>query len=427
MRPVVARTSSLLLAIAAITAAAQITKDELSVARGLLAATREAVEKNYHDPSRLGNFRQRCEAAERLLPECKSFHAAQLIIAQLLLDLNDTHTQLYPPRPRDVILHPWTFHAVGDEVYVRAVEPGSDAEKRGLRVGDKVLAIDGMATRATNCWLMRYFLEVLAPRNSMTVLVQAPGAAARQLVIAATVSRGRAVRDLNDPVEFHRLQTAWERDRLKIESRIAAVPHDIVVWRLGRFETDRLNVGLRKLRGARAAIFDLRSNSGGSLEAAERVFAAVFDDQFTRCTLRGRNTDRTVRIRGRGEFKGPLVVLIDRNTASAAESFARTIQLRNRGKVLGERSAGASGVSQIIPVNLGSPERFIRFQVGVTVAREVMPDGGEIEGHGVIPDEVIVPTHEDLYAGRDPVLAQALTHLGAPCTPNEAGRLSFDP
>jgi C-terminal processing protease CtpA/Prc len=62
--------------------------------------------------------------------------------------------------------------------------------------------------------------------------------------------------------------------------------------------------------------------------------------------------------------------------------------------------------------------------MSVTVADLVMPDGGKLENVGVIPDELVLPTGDDLAAGNDPALARALTVLGVPTTPKQAGALA---
>jgi C-terminal processing protease CtpA/Prc len=66
---------------------------------------------------------------------------------------------------------------------------------------------------------------------------------------------------------------------------------------------------------------------------------------------------------------------------------------------------------------------IIPYGMSVTVADVVMPDGGKLENVGVIPDEVVLPSGEEIAAGNDPVLARALTMLGVPLTAREAGAL----
>ncbi len=66
---------------------------------------------------------------------------------------------------------------------------------------------------------------------------------------------------------------------------------------------------------------------------------------------------------------------------------------------------------------------FFLYGVQVTTADLVMRDGGSLEKNGVTPDEVVLPTPEDLAAGRDPVLAYAAALLGAKINADQAGKL----
>jgi C-terminal processing protease CtpA/Prc len=111
---------------------------------------------------------------------------------------------------------------------------------------------------------------------------------------------------------------------------------------------------------------------------------------------------------------------------SAAEIFARVVQLEKRGTILGDRSAGAvmeSGVF-IHAVNLDrSGTNVTQYGSMITVADLIMTDGKSLENVGVTPDERIVPTPDDMAAGRDPVLARAAALAGVKMTPEEAGKI----
>ena len=61
--------------------------------------------------------------------------------------------------------------------------------------------------------------------------------------------------------------------------------------------------------------------------------------------------------------------------------------------------------------------------MSVTVADVLMPDGARLEKVGVMPDERMIPSQQDLAAGRDPVLAHAASLAGATLTPEAAGKL----
>ena len=126
-------------------------------------------------------------------------------------------------------------------------------------------------------------------------------------------------------------------------------------------------------------------------------------------------------------FAGRLVVLVDSNSASAAELFARTIQLEKRGTILGDRSSGK--VMRSI-LHGEAAERgtfdyftFVPFAVSITDADITMSDGKGLEGEGVAPDELVLPTHDDLARGLDPVLSRAAALAGAALDPRQAGAL----
>ena len=108
----------------------------------------------------------------------------------------------------------------------------------------------------------------------------------------------------------------------------------------------------------------------------------------------------TAKGRGDAAFAGKLIVLVDSASASSAEIFARTVQLQKRGIVIGDRSAGAVMEARMHPFVQGDPVAIF-YQFLVTDADIVMPDGRSLEGSGVIPDELLLPTGADLAAGRD--------------------------
>jgi carboxyl-terminal processing protease len=125
--------------------------------------------------------------------------------------------------------------------------------------------------------------------------------------------------------------------------------------------------------------------------------------------------------KGHGDqiFKGQLVVLVDGESASAAELFARLVQLEKRGTVIGDRSAGADMQSLTYPLQLGV-DKVIYYGVNITRADVIMADGQSLEHVGIMPDELILPTAADMAAGRDPVLARATALVGIKLDPEKA-------
>ncbi len=399
------------------------TEFDLDRSRGMLRLARDETVKYFYDPALVGSeFSARCDAADKALGTARSNGEALVLIAQPFLNIGDSHTRFLPPARKDRVQHHWKFHAVGDAVYVSEVDRHSDAEKKGLRVGDKLLAIDGMAPGRANRHLLQYLLYGLAPRAGMRVIVQAPGQEPRQLDLLGEVRSGTALRDLRNSRDLYQLVEEDENEDARRKSRLVELPGGILVWKLQLFDLEKIAKGLGKAASAKTVILDLRGNTGGYVRAAEAVLNGFFADDFEAFTLHERKRSETTRVKGNG-FKGLLLVLVDETSASASEIFARTVQMRQRGILLGDRTAGALSTAQVYSLSLGTAERFTHFGMSITLARVVMADGSIIEGKGVGPDYLILPTHEQLYQGHDPVLAKALTIAGHKTTPEDAGKI----
>jgi C-terminal processing protease CtpA/Prc len=98
------------------------------------------------------------------------------------------------------------------------------------------------------------------------------------------------------------------------------------------------------------------------------------------------------------------------------------VQLEHRGTVLGDRSAGSVMESKAYSYGQGVDVK-IYYAYSVTDADLIMSDGKSLEHRGVVPDETILPTAQDLAAGRDPVLTRAAKLAGLDLDPAAAGKL----
>jgi carboxyl-terminal processing protease len=174
-----------------------------------------------------------------------------------------------------------------------------------------------------------------------------------------------------------------------------------------------------------ALVLDLRGNGGGSVEALRELVSRCFDHDVVVAveTRRDGKGAPTIARPAKNPFNGRLIVLVDSQSASAAEMFARIAQIEKRGLVLGDITAGAVMRSRLISHRADSMSSTAFYGTSVTVADVRMSDGGSLEKTGVEPDEIVLPSPADLAAGRDPVLARAVELAGASLTPEEAGRL----
>jgi carboxyl-terminal processing protease len=130
-------------------------------------------------------------------------------------------------------------------------------------------------------------------------------------------------------------------------------------------------------------ILDLRNNARGTLEQAVRT-ASVFLGNQKVVTTRGQKTGSEQSYQGSERehvLKSPLpmVVLVDQGTARAAEILAGALQYYHRGVLLGDKTYGLCGISQVIPLQDGSA-------LMMTVAYCYTPAGKKISGDGLKPD-----------------------------------------
>ena len=131
-------------------------------------------------------------------------------------------------------------------------------------------------------------------------------------------------------------------------------------------------------------ILDLRDNPGGLLGQGIGV-ADLFLQNGTIVSVKGRtarNTGTFMAGPGTPECSCPLIVLINKNTASAAEILASALQENKRAVVLGQTSRGKGSVQAVEGIGGG-------YGIKITIARYVTPEGHLIQGRGVVPDVLI--------------------------------------
>lgn len=131
-------------------------------------------------------------------------------------------------------------------------------------------------------------------------------------------------------------------------------------------------------------ILDLRNNGGGSLQEAT-LLTDLFIDPGTVVQIRQTNQtiSRTHRSRHAPVYRGPLIVLTNRLSASASEIFAGAIQDYGRGLVVGTQTFGKGSVQSLSPVHKG--------RLKVTESKFYRVSGESTQHRGVIPD-VVLPT-----------------------------------
>src|SRR5262245_20231834 len=399
--------------------------------RVMLKVIKDELKKEYYDPNFHGmDVEARFKTADEKIKEAESVGHVFGIIGQVLLDLNDSHTFFLPPSRANRTEYGWKMQAMGDKVFVSAVKPGSDAEKKGVKVGDQVLSLHGFQPSREALWKLTYMFYALRPQAGLRVVLQSPEGQQRQLDVMANVKQGKAMLDLS---RYDSLGEDWgdflreleEEDRLDRQQYVEA-SDTLFIWKMPTFVTSDQAVEdvMRKARKHEALILDLRGNPGGYVNTLQWFTGYFFDKEIKIAGLKGRKEmkPQTSQPHRDRNFKGKLIVLVDSRSASAAEIFARVVQLEERGVVIGDRTGGAVMQSRAF-VHLLGEGSGVFYGASITNADVIMADGNSLERVGVTPDELLLPTAADLAAKRDSVLARAAAMAGFELPPDKAGAM----
>lgn len=404
-----------------------IRKSDREHVRAMLSSIKGDVSKVYYDPTFKGlDVDRRFDAAEASLEKASSLSHAFGIVAQALLDLDDSHTFFLPPSRTTRVEYGWQMQMVGDTCLVIAVKPGSDAEAKGLKAGDEVYSVDDYGPTRENFWRLKYLYYTLRPRPTVRMQLRSPDGSQRHLDVATSMQQKQRIVDLTKAENISQLIQEAESEARLHRHRYYELDDDLFIWQMPRFDLEEGEVDdwMEKVARHKALILDLRGNSGGAERTLQRLVGHFFQRDVAIGDLKLRTETKTLLAKTRGQraFQGKLVVLVDSQSASAAEIFARLIQLERRGSVIGDRTAGAVMRSRYHPYRLGY-DQAIFYGASITEADIVMPDGKSLEKVGVTADELLVPTAADLAAKRDPLLAHAAALLGKVLEPEKAGSL----
>ncbi|MEM9659383.1 MAG: S41 family peptidase [Planctomycetota bacterium] len=325
------------------------------------------------------------------------FNGAMNGMIDVLRQYDDAHSQFVPAAKRSDLEEDILQEFAGVGIPVRMIgdpplptvlgppEPDSPAHVAGVRSGDRIVAVDGRPTAG---------LEI----EEVTELIRGPvgekvalsleregeerpiDTVIERAVVTVTSLRG----DLRDA------QGRWSF-RLPENPRIGYLR----IVKFGDKTAAEVEAALAQLseEGFDGLIVDLRDNGGGVMDAAVEIC-----DLFLKAGLPIVSTrDREQRERGRFVSTGrgdylevPIVVIIDRLSASASEIVAACLQDWNRADVVGERSYGKGTVQTIMRLESGRSELRITSATywrpsGENIHR--MPGDGESAAWGVLPTE----------------------------------------
>jgi carboxyl-terminal processing protease len=263
----------------------------------------------------------------------------------------------------------------------------SPAEKAGLRPGDVIFQIDGDATGE-----MTLFEAIMNIRGE------------KGTDVTLTIIR----EDIDEPFDV-----TITRDEITIESvTTELLDGNISYVSVNQFSdntTKEFDEAIQEIliKNPKGVILDLRYNGGGYLDIAVEILSEFISGDKTAVIIQRRNPDdnQTLQVLGNTRLPDiPLVVLVNRGSASASEIVAGAIQDHKRGLVMGEETFGKGSVQEVELLRDGSSLRL-------TIAKWLTPEGRDIEEAGIVPDRIIELTQEDIENEFDSQLEEARTYL----------------
>jgi carboxyl-terminal processing protease len=250
-------------------------------------------------------------------------------------------------------------------IVINAIINDSPADQAGMNPGDIITSIDGQAVKG------RFIPDAIdelrgLPDTEVVLEVMSPDGEQRELRITRKY--------LQVPtLSFEMLKESYGYFKMTQFHRESATD---LKQALDSIESDGIEL--------RVLIIDLRNNPGGVLQQAVAL-ADGFLDEGVIVSTRGRNSTMQMEFTAHpGQWlpDTPLMLLVNRGTASASEVLAGALQDHGRSLIVGERTFGKGSVQSVLPLRNGAG-------IKLTTARYYTPSGRSIQAEGIEPDVVI--------------------------------------
>lgn len=258
-------------------------------------------------------------------------------------------------------------------VVVRAIINDSPADRAGINPGDIITSVNGKPIRGRD---LQEAIDELSgdPGTRLQLSVLSPGQEEREILMERKVLQIPTLHFelLENAYGYFRVGYFHQETAVQIEQSLDSIAADDIVME-----------GL---------VIDLRNNPGGVLQPAVAL-ADGFLDEGMIVSTRGQNESMQLQFEAHpGQWLPgtPLVLLVDRGSASASEVLAGALQDHGRALVIGERTFGKGTVQSVLPLRNGGG-------IKLTTARYYTPLGRSIQAEGIVPDVALGPE----YLGED--------------------------
>ena len=278
---------------------------------------------------------------------------------------------------------------------IARVFDSSPAARAGLKPGEVIVAVNGRQLASLSPQAAISLIKGL-PGTDVTLGIEGPLSRTRRVHVARGMTRTVKITraTVSEPVVASETKTVHG-----VKLGVVA----LATFSPGAHAEVREAVEHELSMGAKGIVFDLRQNGGGLVEEAQLI-ASIFIPKGTIVTTRGRSEpSETLLATGDAiSTSVPVVVLVDSDTASAAEIVTAALQDHHRATVVGTHTFGKGVFQQEQPLSNGGA-------LDITVGEYFTPNGRNLGGGGVkqgagVDPEVHVPQGVDAEHGLDVAL-----------------------
>ncbi len=330
------------------------------------------------------------------------------VVMNSLTSLYDPHTSYMSPRSMENFRIAMSLSLTGigavlqledEHTKIVRVVPGGPADKQGvLQAGDKIIAVGQGDEEKVDVigWRLDDVVDLIrGPKDSIVrlELIPAKGESAGSSRDISIVRDKIQLEEQSAKAEIIDVKTKEGRYRIGvIEIPTFYLDVDAYYNRDPNFKSTTKDVlrllGELEQENVNGIILDLRNNGGGFLQEATTLTDLFIDPgPIVQVRDSGQVISRNYRSRAEAYYRGPLVVLINRLSASASEIFAGAIQDYGRGLVVGSQSFGKGTVQVQLPVREG--------QLKLTESKFYRVSGNSTQHLGVVPD-VTLPSYYNI-------------------------------
>lgn len=348
-----------------------------------------------------------------------------LLLAELGAKLRDGHTNVYMPAElaETVYSRPlMRTRLIEDKVLVIGVYDPA-LSKEGIAIGQEVVKVNGLPVKD---YAARYVIPFQSSSTSQDREVRAYDYALLGGALNEPIKL--QLRDAANKISEHtvsRVKPAERSAKLQVPAfEYRMLSGNIAYIALNSFGNDSTAIEFaarfEEISKAKSIIFDIRNNGGGNTSTGWDILADLIDktvevhSSYTRDyrpTWRAwkRNQQIAVNKSWLGPNKKlpytkPVIVLTSARSFSAAEDFAAAFKTMNRGLIIGEPTGGSSGQPLFITLPGNGTAR-------ICTKRDMLGNGEEFVGKGVLPDKFVSPSIHDIRNGIDTQLQAAISEL----------------